>query len=127
MFQKLSHVTLLVKDQNDALAFYQGKLGFKVHTDVNFGDLRWLTLHAPDQSDVELSLMLAAPADQDVVGRQGGSYPFIALLTTDCRETVKKLKALGIQFDGEPKEEDWGVGITFKDLYGNLIYLVESK
>lgn len=127
MIGKISHITLLVKDQNDALNFYVGKLGFKVHTDANLGHMRWLTLAAPNQPDVELSLMLAAPSDKDLVGRQGGSYPILALLTDDCHETYKKLKALGVQFDGEPVEEEWGIGVVFKDLYGNMLYLNQEK
>lgn len=124
--QKISHVTLLVKDQNDALDFYQNKLGFKVHTDAKLGPMRWLTLCTVDQPDFELSLMQAGPKDQDLVGRQGGSYPLLALETKDCHESFKRLKSLGIKFDGEPQQESWGTGVTFRDLYGNLIYLHQS-
>lgn len=126
MIQKVSHLTLLVKEQNEALSFYRDKLGFKVHTDAMFGEMRWLTLCASEQPDVELSLMVAGAGDLDLVGRQGGSYPLFAFESKDCWATFNALKALGVQFEGEPKKEPWGTGVSFKDLYGNMIYLHQS-
>lgn len=117
----------MVKNQNDALAFYRDKLGFQVHTDAMIGPMRWLTLCTKEQPDVELSLMEASVKDQDLVGRQGGSYPLLALETKDCHESYQKLKAVGVSFDGEPQKESWGTGVTFKDLYGNLIYLHQTN
>jgi catechol 2,3-dioxygenase-like lactoylglutathione lyase family enzyme len=127
MIEKISHITILVKNQNEALEFYQGKLGFKIHTDVNFGEMRWLTLNASDQLDVELLLMLAGPGEEDLVGRQAGTQPILALKTDDCHKTFNKLKSLGVQFDSDPKDEEWGIGVTFRDLYGNRIYLNQEK
>lgn len=127
MIQKISHVTILVKDQNDALAFYRDKLGLKVHTDAMFGETRWLTLCASEQPDVEMSIMQVGAKDEDLVGRQSGSYPLFALETKDCLASFNALKKLGVQFDGEPKVESWGTGVTFKDLYGNVLYLHQSS
>jgi catechol 2,3-dioxygenase-like lactoylglutathione lyase family enzyme len=123
MISRVSHVSLLVSDQNEALAFYKDKLGFKIHTDAMFDEMRWLTLCTPDAPDFELVLMLAGPEDKALVGKQGGSYPFICFETRDCLGAYEALKAKGIQFNEEPKTEPWGIGVGFKDLYGNMIYM----
>lgn len=127
MITRVSHITLLVKDQNEALAFYQDKLGFRVHTDANFGDMRWLTICTKDAPDFEIAVVLPAEGDESLVGRQGGTYPLFALETADCLGTYNALKAKGILFDGEPKVESWGTAVSFKDLYGNTIYVTQPS
>ena len=128
MISKLTHITILVKDQDEALKFYTEKLGFKVHTDVNFEGSRWLTVHPADQKGMELCLM--KPKTQDglaQVGKQGGDYGVGCLSTTDCQKTFEELKAKGVEFMGEPKQEIWGIGVILKDLYGNMFYLNQDK
>jgi catechol 2,3-dioxygenase-like lactoylglutathione lyase family enzyme len=62
MIRRMSHATILVKDQNEALGFYRDKLGFQVHTDAMVGeDFRWLTLNTPDQPNFEIILMEPKP------------------------------------------------------------------
>jgi len=123
MISRVSHLTLLVLDQDEALTYYKDKLGFKVHTDVKFGDMRWLTICTEQDPNFEIALMLAGPENEVYVGKQGGSYPLIAFETKDCAATYQALKAKGVAFDGEPKTESWGTGVGFKDLYGNLMYI----
>ena len=62
MIQRMSHATIFVTNQNEALEFYRDKLGFKVHTDAMVGpDFRWLTMNVPDQPDFEIVLMEPKP------------------------------------------------------------------
>lgn len=124
MIQKFTHVTILVKDYERALAFYTEKLGFKVHTDAQFGDERWLTVCPANQPDMEF--ILAKPSTKEgfnQIGKQGGEMGIGVLQTDDCKAEYELLKARGVEFVGEPKEEPWGVGVTLKDLYGNHFYL----
>lgn len=125
MFTKITHLTLFVHNQDDALSFYK-KLGFSIHTDAQFGATRWLTLHLPEQKDVELVLMQAeTEPEKALVGKQGAAKPFITLESTDCYKDYEKLKASGIQFTEEPAKQPWGISVGFNDLYGNSIYICQ--
>jgi catechol 2,3-dioxygenase-like lactoylglutathione lyase family enzyme len=119
MISKMSHVSIFVPDQEAALLFYTNILGFKLHTDAAFGDTRWLTLYAPDAPDFELCLMQGNPPQT--------AAPVGAFITNDCRGTYQELSAKGVNFFGEPKEEDWGIGVAFADLAGNIFYLNQPK
>ncbi len=128
MIKKMTHFTILVKDQDQALKFYTEKLGFELHTDAMMQDgMRWLTLSLPGQEDVEFALLKPQTKEGlDQVGKQGGAYGIGALATDDCVKAYELLKARGVDFIGEPKEEPWGIGVMFKDLYGNQFYLNQS-
>jgi uncharacterized glyoxalase superfamily protein PhnB len=126
MLAKITHITLFVHNQEDALQFYK-KLGFVIHTDAPFGPLRWLTLHLPAQKDVELVLMLAETAEEKaLVGKQGASKPFISLESADCFKDYANLKAAGVEFTEEPAQQPWGISVACKDIYGNIIYIAQS-
>lgn len=127
MLTGISHITLFVNNQDDALTFYQ-KLGFKIHTDAAFGDMRWLTICIAGNESPELALMLAnTDEEKALVGKQGASCPFISLETDDCRKEYERLKGIGIVCASEPTDEPWGIATALKDLYGNNIYLCQSK
>jgi len=125
MIKKVSHITILVKDQDQALKFYTEKLGFEIHTDAPMPNgSRWLTLALPGQEDLELALLKPETKEGlDQVGKQGGIYGLGALATDDCMKTYELLKSRGVDFIGEPTKEPWGIGVAFKDLYGNQFYL----
>ncbi|MDR3550417.1 MAG: VOC family protein [Candidatus Babeliales bacterium] len=127
MITKITHLTLFVHNQNDAVEFYTEKVGFKVHTDAMFGpEFRWLTLHPQGQSDFELVLMLATnEQDKALVGKQGGSKPLFTLESNDIEKDYESLLASGIIFATAPEKQPWGTATSFKDLYGNEIYLVQ--
>jgi len=126
MITKATHVSLFVKNQDDAKKFYTEKLGFKVHTDENFSGMRWLTLNAGEQKDFELALMPAeTPEEVAIVGKQGAKKPFICFQTNDCNGDYKKLSGLGVKFAEQPTQHPWGLSATFEDLYGNLLYIVQ--
>ncbi|MFZ5954124.1 MAG: VOC family protein [Candidatus Dependentiae bacterium] len=127
MITKLTHLMLLVHNQNDALKFYTEQLNFKIHPDAQFGPERWLTICAHNQSDFEIALMHANDQEKDLVGRQAGSKPFFVIETDNCIEDYKLFQLRGIHFLSEPKEELWGTSALFQDLYGNIILLNQSK
>jgi catechol 2,3-dioxygenase-like lactoylglutathione lyase family enzyme len=119
-------VSVLVKDYDAAIQFYTQKLGFHVAEDSAFGDRRWITLSLPDNG-CALALELAkSPDDLALVGRQGGSFPLLALDTTDCAGDYKALKAHGVTFHGEPRSGPWGTGVLLEDLYGNKVFLSQE-
>lgn len=126
MVTKLTHISLYVRDQEEALAFYRDKLGLKVHTDMIGEGMRWLTLHAPNQSDVELALIPANNAEAlAAVGKQAPSIPFLVFESTDCQADFEALKSKGVTFTQEPIKKPWGIEAAFVDLYGNALGLYQ--
>jgi predicted enzyme related to lactoylglutathione lyase len=125
MITAVTHVTLFVKDQDKALAFYK-KLGFMVHTDAPMGDERWLTIATASQPHFEIALMKATEKETALVGKQGGEHPLLCVATDDCMKTYNELKQQGVQFLAEPKHEAWGTSVCFIDCEGNMIYLCQS-
>jgi catechol 2,3-dioxygenase-like lactoylglutathione lyase family enzyme len=134
MIRKMSHATIFVNNQEEALKFYRDKLGFAVHTDAMVGkDFRWLTLNAPDQPDFEIILMEPkagmlmdeATANQLRAIMNKGVLGAGAFHTDDCRETYKELKSKGVEFVSEPAERPYGIEAVFKDNTGNWFSLTE--
>jgi len=122
--KRLSLLNVLVRSQDAAIEFYTKKLGFKLVEDVPFGEQRWVTLRLPDDEVVSLSLNLAGTdEDRALVGRQGGSQPFFAIVTDDCLREYGRMKEAGVTFHGEPQVFPYGTGVTLEDLYGNKIYM----
>jgi len=134
MIQRMSHATIFVINQNDALEFYRDKLGFRVHTDAMVGpDFRWLTMCTNDQPDFEVVLMEPKPG---MLMDEETSNTVRALLakgvlgagvfnTDDCRATYEDLKAKGVQFSSEPTERPYGVEAVFRDNSGNWFSLTQ--
>lgn len=127
MLTKISHITLWVHDQDEALTWYK-KLGFIVHTDAAFGDMRWLTICVPGTNAPEIALMKAQTDEEKMlVGKQGASSPLISLDTDDCWKEYEYLKKNGIICLNEPTDEPWGISTACKDLYGSIIHLCQPK
>lgn len=124
---KIGHITILVSDLDEALAFYVEKLGFQKKQDTKFwGDTRWVTVSPKDQLDLELTFVLAdSDEKRAALGKQAGDHVFLTLQTDDCRRDYQAMKAKGVKFSGEPTEEAWGIEVVFEDLYGNLFDLVQ--
>ena len=123
---KIGHITLLVKDQDEALKFYVEKLGFQKRQDLPLGNMRWVTVSPKGQTDIELTLVVADTEEKRrAVGKQAGDHVFLTLQTDDCRKEYKALKAKGVKFYGKPEVQQWGVDVVLEDLYGNLFDLVQ--
>ena len=125
MLKKLTHVMLFAHDQDKALSFYRDKLGLKVHTDTNFDEMRWLTLHASDQPDVELVIFKAAGDTEALVGKQAPGVPLFCFAIDNCQAEFERLKAEGITFVQEPTQQPWGIQALFHDLYGNIVMIYQ--
>jgi catechol 2,3-dioxygenase-like lactoylglutathione lyase family enzyme len=117
-------VSLLVKDYDAAIQFYTQKLGFQVN--AAFGDRRWITLSLPGNRCALAIELAKSPDDLDLVGRQAGSFPLLALDTTDCAGDYRAMKARGVMFHGEPETGPWGTGVLLEDLYGNRLFLSQE-
>jgi catechol 2,3-dioxygenase-like lactoylglutathione lyase family enzyme len=136
MIRKMSHATIFVSNQEDALSFYRDKLGFKVHTDAMVGpDFRWLTLNVPDQPDFEIVLMEPKPgmlmdeatANQLRAIMAKGVLGAGVFNTDDCLATYQELKDKGVQFASEPAERPYGIEAVFKDNSGNWFSLTQPN
>jgi len=132
---RLSHVGLWVHDQEDALAFYTGKLGFELREDVTlpeFPDYRWLTVGPPGQPDVAFILNVPGPPlfdeqtaqallDAVAQGRMGG---FI-LACDDCQAAYDELRGRGVEFQQGPTQQPYGIDAALRDPSGNEMRLVQ--
>ena len=130
--QWLSLVSLVVKDYDEALAFYVGKLGFRLIEDsfVPEQNKRWVVIEPPGASGQGAKLLLArgvGPEQIARIGNQTGGRVFLFLYTDNFWRDFKAYKALGIEFVREPTEAPYGTVAVFKDLYGTLWDLVQPR
>jgi predicted enzyme related to lactoylglutathione lyase len=125
MLTKLSIVTILVRDQDEALRFYTEKLGLEKKDDMQFGEERWLTVAASEQKDLEIFLARADSFGMDLMAHVGKA-PAWAFNTDNCRETYETLSARGVKFKSAPEEKPWGIQAVFEDLYGNTFSIVQE-
>lgn len=115
---------IIVKDYDEAIDFYMKKLGFVVAEDVPIGDDRWVTITLLGNQDCTIALHKAQNKDDlALIGKQGGSFPFLGLDTDDCIGEYQRMKGLGVIFHGEPDVRPYGTGVMLEDLYGNQIFM----
>ena len=128
MVTNISHITLLVHNQEEAARFYTEKLGFVI-TESHKGEdgtYFWLTIAPSMESTSIFTLMLpVTQEDKALVGKQTGSVPFCILTTNDCHKTAAEFAARGVTFIKQPTAEFWGIDALIKDLYGNIIDLCQ--
>ena len=134
MSQGVQVVGLYVRDQEEALAFYVEKLGFRVHTDVRNGDYRWLTVQYPDQPSFQLGLFRPGPPVLDEATAQSaqaivakGAMPPLVLAVDDCRSSYDGMRARGVEFTQEPVERYGNVDAGFRDPSGNGWKMIQSR
>ncbi len=134
MSQNVGVVGLYVRDQDEALAFYVEKLGFRVHTDVKNGSYRWLTVQCPDQASFQLGLFVAGPPTVDAATAQAlreavakGAMPPLVLEVSDVRATFERMRARGVDFTQEPVARFGSVDASFRDPSGNGWKLVQTR
>jgi catechol 2,3-dioxygenase-like lactoylglutathione lyase family enzyme len=123
----LRHITVLVKDQEEALKFYTEKLGFiKRENQLIWMDtIRWLAVSPKNQKETLLSLVKAEPEDEHLVGHQSGNHVFMTILTDDVEKDYTELKERGVNFPLRPESQSWGIEAVFEDLYGNRFDLIQ--
>lgn len=127
MAQELGLVTLLVRDYDEALAFYARALGFRVIEDSILGSgKRWVVVGPPGSRGTSSLLAKATTPEQSTsVGNQTGGRVFLFLQTDDFWRDYRSMKSKGILFREEPREERYGTVAVFEDLYGNKWDLVQ--
>jgi predicted enzyme related to lactoylglutathione lyase len=126
MLTKLSVVTILVRDQDEALQFYTEKLGLEKMDDIVMGEGgRWLTVTAPEQKDLQIFLAKADSFGMDLMEHVGRA-PAWAFATDNCQATYETLAARGVKFTSPPKEKPYGIEAAFEDLYGNVFAVVQE-
>jgi catechol 2,3-dioxygenase-like lactoylglutathione lyase family enzyme len=134
MTQYVQQVGLYVRDQDEALAFYVEKLGFRVHTDVRNGDYRWLTVQFPDQPSLQLGLFKPGPPVHDEATAQTlhaivakGAMPPLVLSVDDCRAAYERMHAVGVEFTQAPTSRYGNVDAGFRDPSGNGWKMIEAR
>jgi catechol 2,3-dioxygenase-like lactoylglutathione lyase family enzyme len=125
---RIALASLFVDDQDKALAFYTGVVGFTVKHDIPMGPFRWLTVESPEGvAGVELVLepMAFAPARTFQQALFAAGIPATAFMTADIAAEYARLKDRGVVFRGEPAAMGPITAVTFEDTCGNLINLVQ--
>jgi catechol 2,3-dioxygenase-like lactoylglutathione lyase family enzyme len=134
MSQGIEVAGVYVRDQDEALAFYVDKLGFRVHTDVKNGDYRWLTVQHPEQPSFQLGLFRPGPPVHDADTAQAlhalvakGAMPPLVLTVADCRGTCERMRARGVEFTQEPIDRYGTVDAGFRDPAGNGWKVIQAR
>jgi predicted enzyme related to lactoylglutathione lyase len=133
LITRLGQVTVIVKDQEEALRFYTEKLGLvKRADDSSLPGFRWLTVSPKDQKLPEIVLQKPGPPfHDDETAREllerVGKNPTWVFNTDDCRKDYETMKSRGVNFVAEPESKPYGIEALFEDLYGNMYSLLEMR
>ena len=131
MQQAIAHVALVVRDYDEALEFYMGKLGFRLIEDAYQPeqDKRGVVVAPPGPGGGTTLLLARAstPQQEALIGNQAGGRVLLFLQTDDFWRDYRRMVALGIEFVRPPKEEPYATVAVFKDLYGTLWDLLQHK
>ena len=134
MDQGVGVAGIYVRDQDEAIEFYVGKLGFELHTDAQNGGYRWLTVRHPDQPGFQLGLFRPQPPTVDDATARTldaavakGAMPPLVLVVADCRAAHARFSAKGVEFTQEPISRFGTVDASFRDPSGNGWKLVEGR
>ena len=130
MKQSIIHVALVVRDYDEAIAFFCEKLHFDLVEDTYQPeqDKRWVVVAPPGAQGTNLLLARASTPEQEaVIGNQTGGRVFLFLSTDDFWRDYHQMQSAGINFVREPKTAPYGTVAVFEDLYGNLWDLIELK
>jgi catechol 2,3-dioxygenase-like lactoylglutathione lyase family enzyme len=134
MTQGVGVAGIYVRDQDEAVDFYVGKLGFQIHTDASNGGYRWLTVQHPDQPSFQLGLFKPKPPTVDegtiatldeIVAK--GAMPPLVMVVEDCRAACESFRAKGVEITQEPTARFGSVDASFRDPSGNGWKLIEPR
>ncbi|WP_043696178.1 VOC family protein [Luteibacter sp. 9133] len=125
--QSLGAIAYLVRDYDEAIAFFTGALGFALIEDTPQGpDKRWVTVAPRGAEGTKLLLARAVTDEQRThVGKQGGGRVFLFLQTDDFASDHARMTRHGVRFREEPRHEPYGTVVVFEDLYGNAWDLIQ--
>jgi catechol 2,3-dioxygenase-like lactoylglutathione lyase family enzyme len=130
MRQSLGLVSIVVRNYDEALAFYVGVLGFTLVEDTHLPEegKRWVVVAPPGSNESRLLLARASNDEQARhIGNQAGGRVFLFLFTDNIARDFLAYKAKGVEFVREPKVQAYGTVAVFKDIYGNLWDLLQPK
>jgi len=129
MTQHLAAIALIVRDYDEALDFYVGRLGFELIEDTKLSDTkRWVLVAPPGAKETRLLLAKAdTPEQKTRIGNQTGSRVFLFLHTDDFQRDHEAYRARGVRFLEPPRHEPYGTVAVFVDLYGNKWDLIEPR
>lgn len=129
MKKKIAAISLVVRDYDEAIAFYRDILDFKLVEDSPQGEgKRWVVMAPPGAKETRLLLARAKDETQQArVGDQTGGRVFLFLETDDFWRDYWKMKSEGVTFCEEPREEPYGQVVVFEDLYGNRWDLIQRR
>jgi catechol 2,3-dioxygenase-like lactoylglutathione lyase family enzyme len=133
MPQTIAHITLLVRDYDEAITFFTQSLGFDLVEDIpskdrQGQDKRWVRIAPRGSHGTQILLAKAANEEEAArIGNQTGGRVFLFLHTDDFWRDYKTMREKGVKFVREPKEERYGTVAVFEDLYGNKWDLLQSK
>jgi catechol 2,3-dioxygenase-like lactoylglutathione lyase family enzyme len=128
--QTIGLTALLVRDYEEALEFYVGRLGFTLLEDTVIArqDKRWVVIAPPGSSGSALLLARAdSPEQESRIGNQTGGRVFLFLYTDDFWRDYNAYQAKGVVFVRGPKAESYGTVAVFQDIYGNQWDLLQPK
>jgi len=129
MQQTLGHVALVVREYDEAIAFFTRTLNFKLMEDTRLSeDKRWVLIAPPGSQGTSLLLARAATPEQaSRIGDQTGGRVFLFLHTDDFWRDYNEMTARKVKFTRPPSEESYGTVAVFEDLYGNQWDLLQRK
>ncbi len=127
MRQSIGSVTLLVRDYDEAIAYFTGILGFTLLDDAPLGEgKRWVRVAPPGGAPALLLAKAVTPDESAGIGKQAGGRVFLFLHTDDFRRDYEAMRSCGVRFEETPREEAYGTVAVFRDLYGNRWDLLEE-
>ena len=129
MERSIAYVSLVVRDYDEAVAFFTGALQFNLVEDTDLGNgKRWVVVAPSKGAGTALLLAKARTASQeDHIGNQTGGRVFLFLSTDDFWRDYQEMASRGVRFAEEPRREEYGTVAVFLDLYGNRWDLVEYR
>jgi len=129
MNQRLVQIAIVVKEYDEAIAFYTQKLNFILIEDTVLSETkRWVVIKPSGNGGCNILLAKAANDEQESrVGNQTGGRVFLFMHTDDLKRDYENMLANNVEFVRQPSEEVYGTVAVFKDLYGNLWDLIEPK
>jgi catechol 2,3-dioxygenase-like lactoylglutathione lyase family enzyme len=128
MSQSIVHIALVVRDYDQAIAFYTERLGFTLVEDTYQPeqDKRWVVVAPPGSGGTTLLLARASSPEQEAfIGNQAGGRVFLFLRTDDFWRDYQAMVDKGVKIVRQPKQAEYGTVAVFADLYGNLWDLIE--
>jgi predicted enzyme related to lactoylglutathione lyase len=131
MILNIAHINLLVLDYDEAINFYTQKLGFKLISNDQMPEMgpnmRWVVISPKSDSQTMIALCKATQEPTlSLVGKQGGGYPLINVFTDNVEDEIQNFKSNGVEIMMEIRDVAWGKHSMIKDLYGNMILIVEE-